>query len=195
MQFIPERAHMKAGKYIELASPWDLEKWGYVCVYVLQTLTYFSNNQLFVPTALLCLLVWFQVCLPKKVWSITKMTTVKNKKHESWAKLKSVRFNTNLTHTSRHFGERKPILVSLHSTHSQFASVHITYPWANENIDQIGKSPLDIYKHGKCTNRKNTAFLFSVVSMVLSMFSTEHLFSLIKFVPVLFCFPVILNAE
>lgn len=41
MQFIPERAHMKAGKYIELASPWDLEKRGYMCVYVLQTLKYF----------------------------------------------------------------------------------------------------------------------------------------------------------
>lgn len=30
MQFIPEREHMKAGKYIGLASPW--EKCVYVCI-------------------------------------------------------------------------------------------------------------------------------------------------------------------
>lgn len=41
MQFIPEREHMKAGKYIGLASPWDLKKCVCVCMYVLQTLTYF----------------------------------------------------------------------------------------------------------------------------------------------------------
>lgn len=55
------------------------------------------------------------------------------------------------------------MVVSLHSTHSRFVSVHITYPGANENIDQIGKSTLDIYKHEKCTKQKNTAFQFSVL--------------------------------
>lgn len=86
------------------------------------------------------------------------------------------------------------MLVRLCSTHSQFASVHITYPGANKNIDQIGKSTCDIYKQEKCTKQKNTAFQFSV-SMVLSILSIEHLFSLDEFRHVLFCFPVIVNAE
>lgn len=86
------------------------------------------------------------------------------------------------------------MLVSLCSTHSQFASVHITYSEANKNIDRTGKSTCDIYKQEKCTKQKNTAFQFSV-SMVLSILSTERLFSLNEFRPVIFCFPVIINAE
>lgn len=35
MQFVPEREHMKAGKYIGLTSPWNMEKW--VCVYICVT--------------------------------------------------------------------------------------------------------------------------------------------------------------
>lgn len=75
------------------------------------------------------------------------------------------------------------------------ANVHITYLEASENTDQIGKNTLDIHKDENCTKQKNTAFQFSVVSMVLSILHMEHLFSLSKFRPVLFCFPVILNAE
>lgn len=59
MQFIPEREHMKAGKYIGLASPWDLEKC--VCVYVCITdLNIFSfqiTNFLFPLHSFACLSV------------------------------------------------------------------------------------------------------------------------------------------
>lgn len=40
--------------------------------------------------------------------------------------------------------------------------------------------------------QKNTAFQFSVVSVVLFILYMQHLFSLNMFRPVLFCFPVIL---
>lgn len=75
------------------------------------------------------------------------------------------------------------------------ANVHITYLGASENTDQIGKNTLRIYKDEKSTNQKNTAFQSSVVFMVPSILYLEHLFSLNKFRLVLFCFPVILNAE
>lgn len=74
------------------------------------------------------------------------------------------------------------------------ANVHITYLGASENTDQIGKNTLDIYKDE--SHQSIQAFQqFSVVSMVLSILYMEHLFSLKKIRPLLFCFPVILNMQ
>lgn len=65
------------------------------------------------------------------------------------------------------------------SFHGQVVvNVHITYLGASENTDQIGKNTLDIHKDENCTKQKNTSFQFCLT-----------------FRPVLFCFPVILNAE
>lgn len=64
MQFIPEREHKKAGKYIGLASPWDL-KWGGVCVYYRPSRNLFSNDQFSLPTAVLCLPVCLSLCVQK----------------------------------------------------------------------------------------------------------------------------------
>lgn len=90
---------------------------------------------------------------------------------------KRVRLNTYLTHiTSRHLGGKKTytsqspfhvqsVCIVAYFEVIQFLLynkiqlfVHITYPGASENIDQRGKSTLDIYKHEKCTKQKNTAF-------------------------------------
>lgn len=76
------------------------------------------------------------------------------------------------------------------------AKVHIIYLGASENTDQIGKNTLDIHKDENHTKQKNTAaFQFSIVSLVLSILYMEHLFFLNNFRPVLFCFPVIPNAQ
>lgn len=74
MQFIPEREHMKAGKYVGLASPWDFEKGGCVCGWCecvcitdLNILSFEMTNFFFPLHSFACLAVSFQVCLPKKV--------------------------------------------------------------------------------------------------------------------------------
>lgn len=199
MQFIPEREHMKAGRYIGFAFLWDLENCVgvRVCIKDLHIFYFLIfKRQPFCShcAPLLPCLFCFQLDLPRKVWSITKMATVKIKSMKA-EQLKRAGFNPCLSHIAgRHLGERKSMLMRP-TPHSQFVSVRSTDPATAESSEQMGKCTPGIYKTEKCTKQKNAVFQFSVVSVALSMLSTAHLVFLSKFGPELFCSRVILNAE
>lgn len=143
---------------------------------------------------LLACLSLFQLDLPPKGWSITKMATVKIKSMKA-EQPKRAGFNPYLSHTaSRHWGERKSMLTRP-TPHSQSVSVHGTDPATAESSEQMGKCTPGIYKNEERTRQRDAAFQFSVASVALSILSPAHLVFFRKFGPELCCSRAILDAE